>query len=231
MSRIKIFLLGPPRVELDGMPIEVDTRKATALVAYLAVTGEGHRRDSLAALLWPDVDQTRARAALRRTLSSLNKALGGVGLKVDRESMRMDKSKNVWIDVDEFRAGLAECESHGHKANQVCSRCITPLSKTVALYQDNLMKGFTLRDSPDFDDWQFFEAESLRRELAHALGRLAEGYKSRDEFGQAIDYTRRWLALDTLDESAHRQLMDLFSRAGQRSAALRQYRECVRILD
>ncbi len=231
MSRIKIFLLGPPRVELDGVPIEVDTRKATALVAYLAVTGEGHRRDSLAALLWPDVDQTRARAALRRTLSSLNKALGGVGLKVDRESMRMDKGENVWIDVDEFRAGLAECESHGHKANQVCSRCITPLSKTVALYQDDLMKGFTLRDSPDFDDWQFFEAESLRRELAHALGRLAEGYQSRDEFGQAIDYTRRWLALDTLDESAHRQLMDLFSRAGQRSAALRQYRECVRILD
>lgn len=42
---------------------------------------------------------------------------------------------------------------------------------------------------------------------------------------------RRWIAADLLDESAHRQLMDLYFRAGQRSASLRQYRECVRILD
>ena len=80
MSRINLFLLGSPRIEKDGVPITVDTRKAVALMAYIAVTDKVHQRDTLAALLWPDVDRTRARAAFRRTLSTLNKALGGAGL-------------------------------------------------------------------------------------------------------------------------------------------------------
>ena len=67
----------------DGAPIDVDTRKAIALLAYLAVTEQRHSRDALAALLWPEYDQSRARGALRRTLSTLNKALGGAGLDAE----------------------------------------------------------------------------------------------------------------------------------------------------
>src|SRR4051812_12298431 len=79
VSVLKIYLLGAPRVELNGAPIEVDTRKAIALLAYLAVgqAAGNQRRDSLAAFFWPDVDSSRAHGALRRTLSSLHKALGG----------------------------------------------------------------------------------------------------------------------------------------------------------
>jgi len=63
VSQLALSLLGPPRVERDGRAIRVDTRKATALIAYLGVTGEPHTRDSLAALLRPEYDQTSARAA------------------------------------------------------------------------------------------------------------------------------------------------------------------------
>lgn len=70
MPRSRLLLLGSPRIERDGgVPVEVDTRKAIALGAYLAVTRGCHTRDTLAALLWPEYDQTRARAALRRTLA------------------------------------------------------------------------------------------------------------------------------------------------------------------
>ena len=79
MSQLNLFLLGPPRLVRDGQLIEVDTRKATALITYLAVTGESHSRDALATLLCTDYDQTHARAALRRTLSALEKALAGEG--------------------------------------------------------------------------------------------------------------------------------------------------------
>ena len=65
MSHLALFLLGPPQIKLDNTPIEFDRRKAVALLAYLAVTGETHSRDTLATLLWSDYDQQRARAALR----------------------------------------------------------------------------------------------------------------------------------------------------------------------
>ena len=67
MFRTTISLLGTPRIEHNGVPVEVDTRKAIALAAYLAVTKQSHTRDALAALLWPEYNQSRARAALRRT--------------------------------------------------------------------------------------------------------------------------------------------------------------------
>ena len=59
---LSIALIGSPVIEREGRPLAVDTRKATALLAYLAVEGGTHNRDSLASLLWPDYAPDRARA-------------------------------------------------------------------------------------------------------------------------------------------------------------------------
>jgi len=222
-------LLGAPRIEHDGAPVEVDTRKATALVAYLAVTRRRHTRDALAGLLWPEYNQTRARAALRRTLSSLGGARAEGWLEADREAVGLDR-EGIWVDVDRFHELLAECRTHGHAETEVCPDCLSPLSEAAAVYRDDFMAGFGLRDSVAFDDWQFFQSESLRRELAGVLERLARGRGAGGEWDAAVSHARRWLALDTLSEPAHRLLMQLYAWSDQRSAALRQYRECVRIL-
>src|SRR3712207_4301001 len=230
VSRTRVLLLGAPRIEHGGEPIEVDTRKAVALVAYLALTRRRHARDALAGLLWPEYNQRRARAALRRTLSSLGKARTEGWLEVDRESVELNLD-GVWVDVDCFRELLAECRTHGHPETQVCPDCLSPLSEAVGLYRDDFLSGFALRDSAAFDDWQFFQSEELRRELAGALERLSRGHAALEEWEEAISYARRWLALDPLHEPAHRWLMQLYAWAGQRAAALRQYRECVRVLE
>jgi DNA-binding SARP family transcriptional activator len=224
-------LLGSPRIERDDLPVEVDTRKAIALIAYLAVTGQSHSRDALAALLWPDADQASARAALRRTLSTLNKALAGEALDIDREAIGVRRDAHLWVDVAEFRGHLAECQRHGHPPSDACPNCLAPLTRAVVLYRDHFLAGFSLRDSPEFDDWQFFQSEGLRRELAGALERLVRCQAARGDFETAIGHARRWLALDPLHEPAHRELIQLYALAGQRAAALRQYRECVRVLE
>lgn len=239
MARLSLYLLGPPRIERDGAPIKVDTRKGIALLAYLAITGESKRRDSLVNLLWPESDQTRGRASLRRTLSALKRALAGDWLEADRETVSLKASpysstgsgQAIWLDVDQFQTCLAECLAHGHPPSQVCPACLTPLTTAVELYRDDFLSGFSLKDSFDFDDWQFFQAEALRRELAGALERLAQGYSAQGEFESATSYASRWLALDRLNEVAHCQLMQLYAWSGQRSAALRQYTECARILE
>src|SRR4051794_31639910 len=101
MSHLTLSLLGHPRIEIDSTAVTVDTRKAVALVAYLAITGQRQSRDTIAGLLWPDYSQANARAALRRTLSTLNKALGSEHLVIERESLGLDPEKLV-VDVQLF---------------------------------------------------------------------------------------------------------------------------------
>src|SRR5688572_24546942 len=198
MPRLVVRLLGAPVIEFDGRPVELDTRKAVALLAYLALSGERQTRDALATLLWPEYDQTHSRAALRRTLSTLKKALGGHGLASERESLAVDPEADLWLDVHEFRGRLAEPRGHGHPAGQTCPACLAPLLAAVELYRGDFMAGFTLRDSAAFDEWQYFQSETLRRELAGALkGIIAVASAQRDD-EQAIACARRWLALDPL---------------------------------
>ena len=230
MPELRLAVLGPPRVELDGAEVEVDTRKAIAVLAYLAVTGERHGRTALAGLLWPEYDEAHARAALRRTLSALNKGLRGGWLAADRSSVALDRA-GLRLDLERFRALLEECGGHGHPPAEACPACVAPLREAAALHRGDFLAGFALRDADDFEDWQRFQAESLRRELAGVLERLVGAQAVEGRWQEAIADGRRWLALDPLHEPAHRQLMRLYAWSGQRGAALRQYRACVRVLD
>jgi DNA-binding SARP family transcriptional activator len=230
-GQLKVALLGPPRVEVAGAPLRVDTRKAVALLAYLASTGRRHGRDQLAALLWPDADDAHARAALRRTLSALNHALGAAArVGGDRAGLEL-VAPAMDLDVRRFRQLVAFCDAHGHGPEQACGACAGPLEAAVALHRGDFLAGFVLRDAPEFEDWQLAEVEALRREQAGALQRLVDADAVLGRWQAAIAGAERWLGLDSLHEPAHRQLMRLYAWSGQRGAAMRQYRACVRVLD
>jgi DNA-binding SARP family transcriptional activator len=120
LNSLHVFLLGAPRLERGGVEVEMDTRKALALLAYLAVTGKGYPRDVLAALLWPEYNQSRARAALRRTLSTLNKGLGVGVLESGRETIGIAHNASYWLDVAEFLRSLAGCRDHKPDPDETC---------------------------------------------------------------------------------------------------------------
>lgn len=229
-SLVRICLLGPVTVEIDDAPLAVDTRKAVALLAYLAVTRRPASREAVAALLWPEADDAGARGALRRTLSVLRAGLGGRGLVVDRSTIGFDPSA---FDVDAWRFGeaLATARSHDHGRDDPCPVCMDALQGAIALDRGEFMAGFALRDSEDFEEWQLTEAASHRRELAAVYERLARGRAAARAWDAAAAAARRWLAIDQLHEPAHRLLMEVLARAGEPAAALAQYRECIRILD
>lgn len=229
-ARVSIQLLGPVTVEVGGGPLAVDTRKATALLAYLAVTGRPASRESLAALLWPEAGGSDARAALRRTLSVLNAGLGEGALAIDRTSVAL-RDDVAEVDLARFRAALARARRHRHEPDVACRSCVRALAEALALDRGEFMSGFALRDSEAFDEWQVAEAESHRRDLAGALERLARSLAASGATERALAASRRWLELDPLHEPAHRVLMELLARAGEPAAAIRQYRDCVRILD
>ncbi|HEU4783064.1 MAG TPA: AAA family ATPase [Ktedonobacterales bacterium] len=231
MAQVALYMFGPPRIEIDHEPATIDTRKALALFVYLAVTRRPHTRDAIAGLLWPDYDQAHARATLRRTLSPLHRLLGEGYLSIEREMLALRADAALWSDVGEFETLLAHCQTHGHDESVVCAECLPLLSQASELYTDGFLAGFALRDSPAFDDWQWAQGERLRRSLASALERLSLGHSASGAYDNALLAARRWLSLDRLHEPAHRMLMSIYAWAGQRSAALRQYRGCVQVLD
>jgi predicted ATPase/DNA-binding SARP family transcriptional activator len=227
MDELTLALLGPPQIHVDGATLKVDTRKATALLIYLAVEAKIQRRESLATMFWPESDSSHAKAALRRTLSALRKALGGNWLEATRETLSLEYS---WLDTEVFTEMVESTRQHDHDTRDSCQLCIQPLTSAVELYRDDFLAGFTLADSPDFDDWQYFQSQALQRRYSEALNRLTSAHARQKEFDQAIEYANRRLNIDVLNESAHRELMALYARVGQREQAMRQYRDCVRIL-
>jgi DNA-binding SARP family transcriptional activator/tetratricopeptide (TPR) repeat protein len=215
-TELSLALLGPPVVRRDGRPVTFDTRKATALLALLAVTGREHSREQLADLLWPDADSARGRASLRRTLS-VTAAVMGDGLIISRSAVTLAPGL-VQVDVRDFETLIAKPDP-------------ASLERATQLYRDDFLAGFTLRDCPDFEEWQVSVSEELRQSLARGLQRLVAACIADGQLERAAAHARRWLQLDPLHEPAHQAIIRLHGWTGERSAAMRQYRTLVRVLD
>ena len=230
MTSLRLYLLGSPRLERDGVPLVLDTRKNTALLAYLAITGVAHSREALATFLWPDSAPAQSRAILRRNLSVLSRTLDEGWLVVDRQTIGLHPPAEAWLDVAEFRRLAQGWRHHGHGAQETCPHCLSDLAAAAALYREDFMAGFSLGDSPSFDDWQSFQTELMRQELTAVLAKLVQGLADRGEVAAAIPHAQRWAAFEPLHEPAQRQLIQLLSASGNRSAALRQYDRYVKAL-
>jgi predicted ATPase/DNA-binding SARP family transcriptional activator len=229
LPTLQVLLLGRPQIRNRERPVHVEARKAMALLAYLALSPTVRGRDELAVLLWPEHPKGRAR--LRHALWAAKKAIGQENLIVERESIGFRHDKSVSVDVLEFRRLLAAHQFHGHTSQEVCQRCLEPLTAAVNLYRADFLSGFSLADSSAYDDWQSFQTESLRQEMSEALGRLVRLHSNRGEFEPAIEYGRRRLTLDPLNEPAERELMRVYAWADRAPVALRQYEEFVARLD
>ncbi|HEU5103567.1 MAG TPA: BTAD domain-containing putative transcriptional regulator, partial [Roseiflexaceae bacterium] len=230
MAQIKLYVFGPPRLEYNGQPINLNLRKALALLVYLAISGQPQSRDALAVLLWPESNQSEGRARLRRTLHRLQQALDETLLDVNPETIRVQPAAGLWIDSAAFRQHVTVGLPAAPDAALAPER-LAHLEAAVALYNDHFLSGFTLPDSSAFDEWQFFQRESLCQLYGQVLEQLIAAHRTAEAWDVAIGYARRWVALDALHEPAQRTLMQLYAWAGQPAAAVRQYQECVRILD
>ncbi|HYO39762.1 MAG TPA: AAA family ATPase [Nocardioidaceae bacterium] len=212
---IDVRLLGPPRVEVDGAPVAFDTRKAVALLAYLALSDLPRPRDLLADLLWGDGDTHHARGALRRTLSTIRSSVHADCLETDRSTVALRSGPAVLVDVRRARQAVADQD----------------FELAASLHAGEFLEGLALTGAPAFEEWQQVTAEALRAERGSLLRRLASSREDGGDLPGALDAARQWLALDDLHEPAHQTVIRLTARAGDRAGALARYRDCVRILD
>src|SRR5215471_7022915 len=216
MPQLTLAFLGGFRARLDAGPaLVLPTRKSQALLAYLAIpAGFAHSRDKLATLLWGSTAETTARTSLRQTLYALRKSLSGADpapLRVTRDTVTLD-SDAVMVDVSEFERRVADGSP-------------SSLAEAATLYQGDLLDGLVVEE-PAFDEWLLAQRERLHERVIDCVSRLLTHHRSNRSADAAIQTALRLVALDPLQESVHRALMQLYVDTGRRGAALRQYEAC-----
>ena len=200
---LRVRVLGPMRVELDGRAIEPPaSRRAWSLLAYLAIHPGPHRRGDVAARFWPDVLDSSARQSLRSAVWALRRALGpGERLLVTtREEISLDRTDGLRVDALELERLLAEGQPE----------------EALALGEGELLAGFN-------EQWALDARAAHRDRVYEALEALAVKARRDGDHQTAIRLTRREVALDRLDEAAHRRLMMRLAADGDRSGALSEY--------
>lgn len=218
--RLVLTLLGGFHARFEsGRPLDVPTHKYRALLAYLALPpGRAHPRDKLVALLWDGLRPAQGRTRLRQALLAIRRALGraaGATLAIEADTIAL-RADAVTVDAVEFQRLARRPEG-------------AVLEQAAGLYSGDLLAGLPIRDAP-FEEWLAAERLRLGELAIQALTRLLMLKQEAGELDAAVQVAHRLLALDPLQEPAHRALIDLYQRLGRRSDALRQYQACLDVL-
>lgn len=183
--------------------------KRVALLTYLALaTPRGfHRRDTLLALFWPELDQDRARRALRQALYVVRKAAtDGALLSRGDEEVALDWDL-IWCDAAVFDELLDERR----------------LKEALELYKGDLLEGFHLSGCLEFERWLAAERARLKRRAAEAAWSLAEEARDDGAAVEAASWARRAASLSPGDEGTVRRVIELLDQLGDRAGAIQEY--------
>ena len=215
---IRLRLLGG--VELvgpDGQDVNpiLQQPKRLAVLALLAASGEGrwHRRDTLLATFWPDLDDERARASLRRTLTFLRTHVGDAVIRT--------RGDEVAIAADSLWCDLVACEAALRDGR---------LADAVDLYHGEVLAGLHVPSAPEFERWLDAARERVRRETSDAAARCATDAEQAGRLAEAAAWRRRALEIRPDDEAGLRRLLALLDRLGDRAGAIRAYDDFARRL-
>ncbi|HXV85467.1 MAG TPA: BTAD domain-containing putative transcriptional regulator, partial [Gemmatimonadales bacterium] len=180
-----------------------------ALFSYLAVARPGgfHRRDSLVALFWPELNSEGARNALRQTVHRLRAAVGeGVVVNRGTDELGVEPTR-LWCDAAAFETTLEAGDPLG----------------ALELYRGDLLPGFFLSDAPEFERWLESERARLRQRALSAAWSLADRAAAGGNAATTAHWARWAAALTPEDEGALRHHLELLLRVGDKTGAQRAY--------
>src|SRR5260370_11352119 len=222
-TRLQLSLLGAAGAVLDGRPIVFRTKKALALLAYLALHPGPHPRERLADLLWPDADVADARASLRTALNYMRQALGPLAeavIMATRESLGIRPAAPVDLDVQALAHArqLARSSRGDIRGRQI--------EAAVDRIRGPFLAGMLVADAPDFEAWIQSQRTYWSGVEAELLDRLATRQMGEGDVAAAISTLERWTSLNPDEEIAWQRLIDVHLRAADVTGAPRALTAC-----
>ncbi|MEZ4726799.1 MAG: tetratricopeptide repeat protein [Caldilineaceae bacterium] len=226
-NRLAIYMLGGLQIRRnDHLVTELVSRKAEALLAYLACNQRPYPRDILADFFWEDRTQSQAAGNLRVVLNSLRRTLKPF-VAIDRHSVAINQASHLWVDVLAFEGLLTDFVQTTVVGTELAPALVEQIEAALALYRGEFLAGFFIRQAPLFEEWARIERERFHILATKALQALSLHYLATQQYSLGINAVERWLHLDLLNEEAHRTLMRLLAEDGHRSAALQHYERIV----
>ena len=217
---LEIRLLGQFDISFDGKPIEVHSRPAQSLLAYLVLNaGVSQRREKLAGMLWPDSTEAKSRSYLRQALWRIRKALTAYPLswrdymRTDDISIEFGGTSDCWLDVDVVLE---------RKDAAICT--VEELTQVASVYQGELLPGF-------YDEWVYLERERLRAAYEHKMKLLLDRLLRDQCWEDVLHWGEQWISLGYASETAYRELMIAHASMGDTSSAIATFNRCVENLE
>ncbi len=221
---LSFTLLGHTELFLNSEPLRrFRSQKELALLVYLAHTGQAHRRDLIADLLWESDTSKQALSNLRTVLVRLQQQVGN-DLLVTSRSLELAPASRSEVDSLQLLETLASVGSINSAATAKTA------DSALASYRGDFLAGFHVRNAPRFDQWAAQEREYIHREVVASYKRLAEYIASAAEYDRGVVVTRRWLQVEPLDETAHTMLIQFLLATGNTREALAHYERSTELL-
>jgi len=227
MLDIRLFGTGHARYcdqPLAGFP----SQQAHHLFCYLLLNrGQPISREKLAAVFWGDYPTQTSRKYLRNALWRLRQSFQLAGaqaedyLAIRDDGVAFVTTSAYRLDVETFEKAVSGF--YDRPGESLTAEQATVLEKAVELYTGDLLQGV-------YEDWCLYDRERLGLLLLNALSKLMEFHAVNGAYERGITYGERILARDNTREKVHRRLMRLHWLAGDRNAALSQYKRCAQIL-
>src|SRR2546426_8809159 len=199
MSQLQLSLLGEPIVKHGEDTLIFSTRKALALLVYLAVEGGTHARKTLSESFWPELDAEHGRAALRATLLVLRKLLErchGPGeqthLHVGRDTLGLAQDSPLILDLRLVESASKQVERGVEPLEgQAREELLAQLEQATRLIRGPFLASFTLRDSQFFDDWTRQQREYWHLRMHQLFDALSMLYERAGVGERAIETVSR----------------------------------------
>ncbi|MEZ5821346.1 MAG: BTAD domain-containing putative transcriptional regulator [Bradyrhizobium sp.] len=216
--RLSISLVGRLALRLDGRPLELRTRKAAAVLGYLALSEtKQESRERLVGLLWSRSDEEKARASLRQVVRELRQTLeeaGFEGFSAGRLSLGFDRNQ-VEVDIETILQQAERARVH-------------PLLLDIPRLDDRLLEGLDDLD-PSFRVWVLAKRQTIQERLMRHLEAALTAADAAGEPGKAI--ATAIFHLDPTHEQACCCLMRTHAEEGDVAGALRTYKALWDLLD
>jgi DNA-binding SARP family transcriptional activator len=206
----KVYLLGEPKALIGKKDYRFQPNRRSQLLAYLAYKNERVSREQLADVFWSHTDSQAARRNLRKVLFEAKNLEWALGFEQDEQGA----SWLVSTDVTEFTEAIAQQN----------------WAKAVEVYGGSFLKGLASDDGAEFDTW--LEQERLRLEELYqqAAEKYAETLEKQGDVETALNFLRKTLERDPLNEAIHRSIIRLEYNRGNSEAAFEQFEHCREIL-